>query len=1855
MDGARSLDRSIAERGSQSVSIRKRSSAAAPGFVRAIARNIFLLGGVFALAIAARTAHAAPPYTFYVLAPEHLSADLTVTSLEPGNTISVGSFQRTLTAYESAVVPATALFPGRLISGTGRYTVGSDANAADLLAPDFLAGTQFVIPHVAGSHKYYVQATTSAANLTINLGATSSNLSIAPGTAYEIDAGSDNTISGRITSDQPIVVAHVAYASGTAQDAYPVPPASLEVLGIRSQNAVIGAFADGTSVEVYATDGSATVYALDAGQKVVVNIGSNAAQGAGSAVRVLANQPVAAVQYDDSDGADATAFWPVSAFTRRYAFPVNAQYVAVACLAPDVTVTLFKGSTGTETQTCSASGSNPGKLFFGATTSGNNVAAGWHLTASAPVYVMYEAATPQDEHNLSGVQSSSGPAAPALAAVSTPTTSNPIAVTGTADAGAVVRLYVNGKLQQVQAATGGGTFSFNTELFDGNNVIHAVTVSGGNESTPSNVVEVVYSNTLPRTQSGSISGNVVWTPGNPATPYVVSSTLTVAAGATLVLQPGTTLRFANSTSLTINGALKIAGTAQSPVVLTSNAASPTRGNWAGVVLNASATGSEIAYATIDWAATGVKVNGAAVTIRDSTIRNFPTGAGTGVWITGAASGTQVINNAIRGVGDTGRCIAIEDASPAILRNTLSDCDRGIVTYRAASPTVTGNTITSNDYGISVEGLGFTPMPIVNGNSIYGNDNASIVTATYATGAQDLKLNARNNWWGTTNFATISASIGDWTDTPGSTTLPSVDFGSPLNAADGAPIAGNYLIGPLQATSTTLSAGETHHVIGTLQIPSGRSLTISAGVRVNFYAFGSTLLVDGSLTVQGVEGNIAQIVSGRPAPGRTDWAGIQIRAGGSALIEYALVESASTAIRSMGVPITVRYSTIRSFTSGTGSGIWITGSGASGSQIIGNVIRGVSDGGRCIFAEDSSPTITNNVVSDCDSGILVYRASSPLITGNTITSNDNGIVVDGAGVTSSPVATGNEISGNDNWNYAAANFAAGAQNLRLNATGNWWGTTNLTTIGDLISDWTDAPTSTTTPVVDIGGLLDAAGGTPISANYLNGPLAAATTTLTAGATYQVTGALQVPSGKSLTIPAGTRVNFHTSNSTLLVDGTLVMEGSAENPVVMTSGRVSPGRNDWAGVQIRAGSSSLIEYALIEWASSGVRITGVPATIRYSTIRNFANNSNAGIRVTGAGASATQIVGNVIRGVNDEGHCVFAEDSSPTITNNTLSDCDRGVTVYRASSPVITGNTITSNDNGIIADGAGATPQPVATGNQILGNDLLEYGATTTYAAGAQSVRLNATGNWWGSTDPSAISLKISDFTDSPTSTTVPLIDFSGFLDSAAGAPVPGNQLIGPLSASLTLSSGTQYEVLGALTVPSGRSLTIPNGTILRFHMAASLIVEGALQIQGTEAAPVRLTSGRATPARGDWFGVIVRSTANAVNIDGAEIEWAVRGVEVQSAIVTVQNSAINYFTTAGIAMTSSGSASQILDNEISNGNRTGDGIWLTSSSPTIQGNRITGTNRAVYMTGASKPLVSSNVLTDNNWGLYLFGNNSVSANDVPVPTIQGNDIFANATAQLELNAYPASNPAFINAIGNWWGTPDPVTGREIKLSAGSVAAAIDFSDAASTSINFDSRPPVAPAQLNARAVSNSEIVLSWVNAGDDFGVALYLVERCAGTSCSDFAQVGTSASTGYADGGLTTDTVYSYRVRAQDAASLLSAYSAVASAVARSDTEAPSRPTAPIALVMSSTQIDLEWTASTDNIGVTGYIIERCQGAGCSNFSEVTTVATRTHRNTGLSAASTYRYRIRARDAAGNPSTYSDVVTATTSINGADCD
>jgi hypothetical protein len=117
------------------------------------------------------------------------------------------------------------------------------------------------------------------------------------------------------------------------------------------------------------------------------------------------------------------------------------------------------------------------------------------------------------------------------------------------------------------------------------------------------------------------------------------------------------------------------------------------------------------------------------------------------------------------------------------------------------------------------------------------------------------------------------------------------------------------------------------------------------------------------------------------------------------------------------------------------------------------------------------------------------------------------------------------------------------------------------------------------------------------------------------------------------------------------------------------------------------------------------------------------------------------------------------------------------------------------------------------------------------------------------------------------------------------------------------------------------------------------------------------------------------------------------------------------------------------------------------------------------------------------------------------------------------------------------------------------------------------------------------------------------------------------------------------VRAADGAGLLGPFSNTASATTP-DTVPPGAP-GTLTATATGTQIALSWGAATDNVGVTGYRVERCQGASCTTFAQIATPAGTTFTDVGLATATSYSYRVRASDAATLLGPYSNTASATT--------
>ncbi len=179
---------------------------------------------------------------------------------------------------------------------------------------------------------------------------------------------------------------------------------------------------------------------------------------------------------------------------------------------------------------------------------------------------------------------------------------------------------------------------------------------------------------------------------------------------------------------------------------------------------------------------------------------------------------------------------------------------------------------------------------------------------------------------------------------------------------------------------------------------------------------------------------------------------------------------------------------------------------------------------------------------------------------------------------------------------------------------------------------------------------------------------------------------------------------------------------------------------------------------------------------------------------------------------------------------------------------------------------------------------------------------------------------------------------------------------------------------------------------------------------------------------------------------------------------------------------------------------------------------------------------------------------------------------------------------------------------------------------------DTEPPTVPTNLAATAVSSSQINLTWTASTDNVAVTGYRIFR-------NDVEVGTSPTTSFSDPGLTQYTTYTYKVTAYDAMSNESAQSTPAGTTTW-DGQAPTVPTNLSATPISSTRIDLTWTASTDNAGVTGYKVFR-------NSSQIGTSGDATYSDITCLPNTTYTYEVSAYDARSNESAHSAPAIATT--------
>jgi len=269
-----------------------------------------------------------------------------------------------------------------------------------------------------------------------------------------------------------------------------------------------------------------------------------------------------------------------------------------------------------------------------------------------------------------------------------------------------------------------------------------------------------------------------------------------------------------------------------------------------------------------------------------------------------------------------------------------------------------------------------------------------------------------------------------------------------------------------------------------------------------------------------------------------------------------------------------------------------------------------------------------------------------------------------------------------------------------------------------------------------------------------------------------------------------------------------------------------------------------------------------------------------------------------------------------------------------------------------------------------------------------------------------------------------------------------------------------------------------------------------------------------------------------------------------------------------------------------------------------------------------------------------GDGAEVSGTVQVTGAASDDVGVDTVSLLVDGATVASAPGGpAGAVALSWDSVTVANGTHtLRLQARDEAGNIGQSDVVSVTVQnedqADVTPPSAPSGL-ARTISGFSVRLTWAASTDNVGVTGYTVYR------SGVAIGTTTTATTYTDSAAPPGRTHTYTVRASDAADNTSAASTGVSATLPADRTAPTSPTGLRATpgATGTRQITLTWNASTDNAGVTNYYLFR----GNSKYRLLGKVLTFT--NTGLTAGTSYTYKVYAIDASGNWSGASGKISA----------
>jgi hypothetical protein len=315
---------------------------------------------------------------------------------------------------------------------------------------------------------------------------------------------------------------------------------------------------------------------------------------------------------------------------------------------------------------------------------------------------------------------------------------------------------------------------------------------------------------------------------------------------------------------------------------------------------------------------------------------------------------------------------------------------------------------------------------------------------------------------------------------------------------------------------------------------------------------------------------------------------------------------------------------------------------------------------------------------------------------------------------------------------------------------------------------------------------------------------------------------------------------------------------------------------------------------------------------------------------------------------------------------------------------------------------------------------------------------------------------------------------------------------------------------------------------------------------------------------------------------------------------------------------------------------------TASPYSVSWNTTTATSgthtlqaRARDTSGNTTTTPAISVAVDNvaPTGTVVINNNATATNNATVTLVlSASDSQGSATQMRFSNNGTTYSTAEAYATMKTWtlasGDGTKTVYAQFQDAAG------NWSSAATDTIVLDTTAPSISA-ITTTIVTTSSVTVTWTTNEPSTSQVDYGPTTAYGTTTTLDTALVTSHSVTL--NGLTANATYNLRVHSSDS---LGTEGASANTTFIIDTNAPSIPSSLTATAVSSSQINLSWTASTDNVAVTGYQVFR-------DGNLIATVASTSYSNTGLVAGTNYVYTVKAVDAAGNVSLASGSANATT--------